>query len=197
MNLIAAPTDISSKDLPLRDDVRLLGRILGDTLREQEGEASYQLIENVRRAAVRFRKTQDDRDRVQLEQTLDALSPSDTLVVVRAFSYFSQLSNIAEDLHHNRRHRAHLKAGSPPKDGSLTLALERIEEKHISKETLQAFLNSALISPVLTAHPTEVQRKSILDCQLIISRLLSDRDRVDMTPDDLADNEETLHRFVL
>ena len=197
MNLIAAPTDISSKDLPLRDDVRLLGRILGDTLREQEGEASYQLIENVRRAAVRFRKTQDDRDRVQLEQTLDALSPSETLVVVRAFSYFSQLSNIAEDLHHNRRHRAHLKAGTAPKDGSLLLALERIGEKHISKETLQSFLNSALISPVLTAHPTEVQRKSILDCQLVISRLLSDRDRVDMTPDDLADNEETLHRFVL
>ena len=197
MNLIAAPTDISSKDLPLRDDVRLLGRILGDTLREQEGEASFQLIENVRRAAVRFRKTQDDRDRVQLEQTLDALSPSETLVVVRAFSYFSQLSNIAEDLHHNRRHRAHLKAGTAPKDGSLLLALERIEEKHISKETLQSFLNSALISPVLTAHPTEVQRKSILDCQLIISRLLSERDRVDMTPDDLDDNEETLHRFVL
>lgn len=197
MNLIAAPTDISSKDLPLRDDVRLLGRILGDTLREQEGEASFQLIENVRRAAVRFRKTQDDRDRVQLEQTLDALSPSETLVVVRAFSYFSQLSNIAEDLHHNRRHRAHLKAGSASKDGSLLLALERIEDKHISKTSLQAFLNSALISPVLTAHPTEVQRKSILDCQLIISSLMSDRDRVDMTPDDLADNEEALHRFVL
>ena len=181
----------------MRDDVRLLGRILGETLREQEGEASYQLIENVRRAAVRFRKTQDDRDRVQLEQTLDALSPSETLVVVRAFSYFSQLSNIAEDLHHNRRHRAYLKSGTPPKDGSLLLALERIEEKHISKEALQAFLDSALISPVLTAHPTEVQRKSILDCQLIISRLLSERDRADMTPDDLEDNEETLHRFVL
>ena len=197
MNLIAATTDISSKDLPLRDDVRLLGRILGDTLREQEGEASYQLIENVRRAAVRFRKTQDDRDRVQLEQTLDALSPSETLVVVRAFSYFSQLSNIAEDLHHNRRHRAHLKAGSAPKDGSLLLALERAGEKHVGKEALQAFLDNALISPVLTAHPTEVQRKSILDCQLIISSLLSNRDRVDMTPDDLADNEEALHRFVL
>ena len=197
MKLIAATTDISSKDLPLRDDVRLLGRILGETLRDQEGEESYQLIENVRRAAVRFRNTQDDRDRVQLEQTLDALSPSETLVVVRAFSYFSQLSNIAEDLHHNRRHRAHLKSGTPPKDGSLLLALERIEEKHISKEALQTFLNSALISPVLTAHPTEVQRKSILDCQLIISRLLSQRDRADMTPDDLEENEETLHRFVL
>ncbi|HEU0188766.1 MAG TPA: phosphoenolpyruvate carboxylase [Gallionella sp.] len=197
MNLIAAPADISSKDLPLRNDVRLLNRILGETLREQEGEEYYALIENVRRAAIRFRKTQDDRDREQLEQTLDALSPSETLAVVRAFSYFSQLSNIAEDLHHNRRHRAHLKAGSAPKDGSLLLALERIKAKRIGKKMLQAFLDSALISPVLTAHPTEVQRKSILDCQLVISRLLSDRDRVDMTPDELDENEDALRRFVL
>ncbi len=197
MNLISAPADISSKDLPLRDDVRLLGRILGDTLREQEGEETFQLVENVRRAAVRFRKTQDERDGETLEQMLDALSPGETLAVVRAFSYFSQLSNIAEDLHHNRRHRAHLKAGSPPRDGTLQLALDRLQEKKIDKKTLQAFLDNALVSPVLTAHPTEVQRKSILDCQLIISSLLSSRDRVDMTPDDLAENEEALHRFVL
>jgi phosphoenolpyruvate carboxylase len=197
MNLISAPADISSKDQPLRDDVRLLGRILGDTLREQEGEESFQLIESVRRAAVRFRKTQDERDGETLEKVLDALSPSETLAVVRAFSYFSQLTNIAEDLHHNRRHRAHLKAGTTPKDGTLQLALDRLEEKKIDNKTLQSFLNSALVSPVLTAHPTEVQRKSILDCQLIISSLLSNRDRVDMTPDDLAENEEALHRFVL
>jgi phosphoenolpyruvate carboxylase len=197
MNLFSATTDISSKDVPLREDVRLLGRILGDTLREQEGEETFRLIENVRRTAVRFRKTQDGRDGEQLEQMLEALSPSETLLVVRAFSYFSQLSNIAEDLHHNRRHRAHLKAGSQPKDGSLLLAMERIQARVIGKKALQSFLDGALVSPVLTAHPTEVQRKSILDCQLIISSLLSDRDRVDMTPDELADNEEALHRFVL
>ncbi|HUW25459.1 MAG TPA: phosphoenolpyruvate carboxylase [Gallionella sp.] len=197
MTLISAPADISSKDSPLREDVRLLGRIFGDTLREQEGEASFQLIENVRRAAIHFRKTQDDRDREQLGQMLDALSPGEAMVVVRAFSYFSQLSNIAEDLHHNRRHRAQLKAGSAPKDGSLSLALERLEKKGVSQEAMQAFLDSALIAPVLTAHPTEVQRKSILDCHLIISSLLSNRDRMDMTPDDLAENEEALRRFVL
>jgi phosphoenolpyruvate carboxylase len=197
MNLISAPADISSKDQPLRDDVRLLGRILGDTLREQEGDEYYQLIESVRRAAVRFRKTQDERDGEALEKVLDALSPTETLAVVRAFSYFSQLSNIAEDLHHNRRHRAHLQTGSAPKDGTLELALDRLEEKKFDPKQLQEFLNSALVSPVLTAHPTEVQRKSILDCQLIISNLLSNRDRMDMTPDDLAENEEALHRFVL
>lgn len=197
MNLLSAPSDLSSKDVPLRDDIRLLGRILGDTLREQEGEEAFALIENVRRIAVRFRKTQDDRDRAELEKVLDALSPDETLRVVRAFSSFSQLSNIAEDLHHNRRRRAHLKAGSPPQEGSMQLALERAKEKNIDVAALQEFFDKALISPVLTAHPTEVQRKSILNCQLIISSLLSDRDRIDMTPEELANNEETLHRFIL
>jgi phosphoenolpyruvate carboxylase len=197
MTLLSTPVDLSSKDVPLRDDIRLLGRILGDTLREQEGEEAYALIENVRRIAVRFRKTQDDRDRTELEKVLDALSPDETLRVVRAFSSFSQLSNIAEDLHHNRRRRAHLKAGSPPQEGSFQLALDRAKEKNIDVATLQEFFDKALISPVLTAHPTEVQRKSILNCQLIISSLLSDRDRLDMTPEELENNEETLHRFIL
>jgi len=197
MNLLAAPADLSSKDMPLREDIRLLGRILGDTLREQEGNETFELIENVRRTAVRFRKTQDDRDREQLENLLDGLSPRDTLSVVRAFSYFSQLSNIAEDLHHNRRRRAHAKAGSPPQDGSMQLALDRLADKQLDFGALREFFDKAVISPVLTAHPTEVQRKSILDCQLIISSLLDDRDRMDMSPEELADNEEALRRFIL
>ncbi|MBI5891991.1 MAG: phosphoenolpyruvate carboxylase [Nitrosomonadales bacterium] len=197
MNLIASPSDISSRDLPLLNDVRLLGRILGDTLLEQEGEEYFQLIENVRRAAVRFRKTQDERDGEALEQILDALSPADTLAVVRSFSYFSQLSNIAEDQHHNRLHRARLKVGNAPADGTLPLTLNRLQQKPVDAQTLQSFLNIALVSPVLTAHPTEVQRKSILDCQLYIARFLSERDRIDMTPDELEENEEALRRSVL
>jgi len=197
MNLLPTSSNISSKDLPLREDIRLLGRILGDTLREQEGNKSFELVENVRRTSVLFRKTQDARDRVVLEHLLDHLSPADTLSVVRAFSYFSQLANIAEDLHHNRRRRAHLKSGSRPQEGSIQLALERLLAKKVSAETLQAFFDKAVVSPVLTAHPTEVQRKSILDCQLIISSLLSDRDRMDMTPEELADNEEAMRRFIL
>ena len=197
MNLISVPDDISSKDQPLREDVHLLGRILGDTLREQEGEAYFQLIENVRKAAVRFRKTHDERDGATLDSMLDGLSSTESLAVVRAFSYFSQLSNIAEDLHHNRRHRAQLKAGFPATEGSLKLALDRLEASKPDKDRMQSFLNSALVSPVLTAHPTEVQRKSILDSQLYIASVLSDRDRIDMTPDDLAENEEALRRAVL
>lgn len=197
MNLISAPDDISSKDQPLREDIRLLGHIFGSTLREQEGEKYFQLVESVRKAAVRLRQTQDKRDGETLEQMLDALSSSESLAVVRAFSYFSQLTNIAEDLHHNRRHRARLKAGMPPAEGSLQLALNRLEAKQLNKDQLQSFLNSALISPVLTAHPTEVQRKSILDCQLYIAGFLAERDRMEMTPDELAENEESLRRSIL
>jgi phosphoenolpyruvate carboxylase len=197
MNLLTTPADLSSKDVPLREDIRLLGRILGDTLREQEGAENFDIIENVRRAAVRFRKTQDDHDSDQLEAMLDNLSPDQTLAVVRAFSYFSQLSNIAEDLHHNRRRRAHLKAGSPPQQGSVQCALDRVKDKNVDFATLQAFFDKAIISPVLTAHPTEVQRKSILNCQLIISSLLAERDRMDMTPEELEDNEIALRRFIL
>jgi phosphoenolpyruvate carboxylase len=196
-NLIASPTNISSKDAPLREDIRLLGRVLGNTLREQEGDKTYELIESIRQAAVHFRKTQDERDGEKLEQMLDQLSPEDTLLVVRAFSYFSQLSNIAEDLHHNRRRRAHQKAGSRPQEGSLQLVLNHAHEQKLDADAVRAFFDKAVISPVLTAHPTEVQRKSILNCQLVISKLLADRDRLDMTPEELDENEETLHRFVL
>ncbi len=197
MNLLSAPPDISSKDVLLREDMHLLGRILGDTLREQEGNETFELVESVRRAAVRFRKTRDERDHRQLEQLLDALSPRDTLLVVRAFSYFSQLTNIAEDLHSNRRRRAHLKAGSPPQEGSMQRVLDRVQDKQLGAGALQAFFDKALVSPVLTAHPTEVQRQSILDCHLIIASLLTARDRTDMAPDELAENEEALRRFVL
>ncbi|EQD41861.1 Phosphoenolpyruvate carboxylase, partial [mine drainage metagenome] len=70
------------KDLPLRDDIRFLGRILGDTLRDQEGEVIFQLIEGIRQTAIRYRRTGDDKARVQLEHGLDGLSPEDTIAVV-------------------------------------------------------------------------------------------------------------------
>src|SRR5690348_4139313 len=102
------------KDLPLKHDIRLLGRILGDTLREHEGEETFALIERIRQTAIRFRRDGELQARRELESILAELSPADTVSVVRAFTYFSQLANIAEDLHRNRRRRAHQAAGSPP-----------------------------------------------------------------------------------
>ncbi|MBI4206342.1 MAG: phosphoenolpyruvate carboxylase [Betaproteobacteria bacterium] len=187
----------SEKDAPLREDIRLLGRLLGDTLQEQEGEERFRLIENIRQTAVRFRRDRDDAAKQELEAILGALDHDTAISVVRAFSFFSQLANIAEDLHHNRRRHAHQIAGSPPQEGNVALALERLRHAGVAHSRLKAFFDCALIAPVLTAHPTEVQRKSILDCQVEVARLLAERDRSLLTSTQLRENEEALRRIIL
>ncbi|HSN39825.1 MAG TPA: phosphoenolpyruvate carboxylase [Burkholderiales bacterium] len=185
------------KDLPLREDIRLLGRLLGDTLQEQEGGGRFDLIENIRRTAVRFHRDRDPDAKQELEAILSGLGHDTAISVVRAFSFFSQLANIAEDLHHNRRSRAHRIAGSAPRKGSVALALERLRQAGVAKSRLTGFLDRALIMPVLTAHPTEVQRKSILDCQMEVARLLAERDRSIFTPGERHANEEALRLAIL
>ena len=185
------------KDLPLRDDIRLLGRLLGDTVRAQEGEAVFDLVETIRQSSIRFRRHEDHAARRELEATLDSLSRDQTIDVVRAFSYFSHLCNIAEDQHHIRRTRAHQIAGSAPREGSLAHALERAFAAGLGSAELVAFFDTANVVPVLTAHPTEVQRKSILNCQMVIARLLDERDRMQLTPEEQAGNDDALRRAVL
>jgi len=146
---------VVDRDLPLKENIRLLGRLLGDTLREQEGEETFNLIESVRHTAVRFRRDGDQQARAELEAMLCGLSHDATVLVVRAFTYFSQLSNIAEDLHHIRRRRAYQLADSPPREGSLARAILRAADAGLAPGKLHAFFNAALVSPVLTAHPTQ------------------------------------------
>ena len=192
------PTNSSAdKDQPLREDIRLLGRLLGDTLREQEGAQLFELVERIRRSALSFRRDGDLGEKAALEALLGTLDHEVSNRVVRAFNFFSQLANIAEDQHHNRRRRVHQMAGSPPQPGSMALALARAQAAGVGREALEAFFAGALVSPVLTAHPTEVQRKSILDCQMEIARLLAQRDRVALTPEEARDNEDNLRRVVL
>ncbi|CAM5412111.1 phosphoenolpyruvate carboxylase [Thauera mechernichensis] len=187
-----------TKDHPLREDIRLLGRVLGDTVREQEGDATFDCIEQIRQNSVRFRRDDDIAARRELEDILDALSRDQTIQVVRAFSYFSHLANIAEDQHHIRRSRAHLVAGSAPREGSLPHALQAVFDSGVTDAAgLVAFFDGALVSPVLTAHPTEVQRKSILNCETVIARLLDERDRMQLTPEEAAASDEALRRAVL
>ncbi|KAF7598719.1 MAG: phosphoenolpyruvate carboxylase [Candidatus Dactylopiibacterium carminicum] len=185
------------KDTPLRDDIRLLGRILGNTVRAQEGEPVFDLIEHIRQTSVRFHRDDDHEARQVLEAMLRELEHADTLNVVRAFSFFSQLSNIAEDQHHIRRSRSHQRAGSAAREGSLVHALDLAGEAGLGEDQLKEFFATAMIRPVLTAHPTEVQRKSILNCQLRIAQLLDERDRMQLTPEEFEENEEALKREIL
>jgi phosphoenolpyruvate carboxylase len=185
----------ADKDAPLKEDIRLLGRLLGNVLRDQEGEAVFDIVETIRQTAVRFRRESDPAAGADLARLLKKLTRDQTNSVVRAFSYFSHLANIAEDQHHNRRRRAHLLAGSEPQRGSLGYALSQLDAAGVSGATLRAFFKDALVAPVLTAHPTEVQRKSILDAEREIARLLAERD-LPLTPKELAQNTELLHACI-
>ncbi|KVN45318.1 phosphoenolpyruvate carboxylase [Burkholderia ubonensis] len=184
------------KDRPLFEDIRFLGRLLGDVVREQEGDAVFDVVETIRQTAVKFRR-EDDREAAQtLEKKLRKLTPEQTVSVVRAFSYFSHLANIAEDRHHNRRRRIHALAGSAPQPGTVAFALDQLKQAGgASKGVLQRFFDDALIVPVLTAHPTEVQRKSILDAQHDIARLLAERDQ-ELTARERQHNEAMLRARV-
>jgi phosphoenolpyruvate carboxylase len=185
----------TDKDAPLKEDIRLLGRLLGDVLREQEGDSVFAVVETIRQTAVRFRRESDPQSGTDLNKLLKKLTRDQTISVVRAFSYFSHLANIAEDQHHNRRRRAHLLAGSAPQRGSIGFALAKLDEAGVTGAAVRSFFKDALIAPVLTAHPTEVQRKSILDAENGIARLLAQRD-TPLTPKERAYNTEMLRALI-
>ncbi|WP_293863465.1 phosphoenolpyruvate carboxylase [uncultured Alsobacter sp.] len=175
--LTVVPTDASAseKDQKLLDDTRLLGQILGDTVREQEGETAYELIEAIRRLSVAFQRKADAQAGKDLDSLLKRLSPDETLTVIRAFSFFSHLANLAEDRHHIRRQAEHDAEEEAP-EGTLAHSFEVLKAHGIDSERIVRTLSAAHVSPVLTAHPTEVQRKSILDAERSIAELLTARD---------------------
>src|SRR5919201_4971346 len=183
MAAIPAPAD--DKENRLREDRRLLGRLLGEVIRAQAGEDALNRIERIRQAAVAFRR--DNAGRTELERLLNALDLDQTMDVVRAFSFFSHLLNIAEDEQQHRRRRVHAQAGSPRRPGSLSHALDEV--RHVGFDALMQWFARAHVAPVLTAHPTEVQRQSILECEREIARLIAEPQS--------EDRDEAIHAEVL
>ncbi|HVD85723.1 MAG TPA: phosphoenolpyruvate carboxylase, partial [Bradyrhizobium sp.] len=185
------------EDARLRTDIRLLGRILGDTVRDQEGADVFDLVERIRQTSIRFHRDDDRPARRELEIILDSMSISETVRIVRAFSYFSHLANIAEDQNNIRQMRARSSAGGPSRPGTLALTLSHARAAGFSAADLRRFFEGALVSPVLTAHPTEVRRKSTIDREMEIAALLDRRERVQLTPEEVAASDEQLRREVL
>ncbi|MCW5744788.1 MAG: phosphoenolpyruvate carboxylase [Alphaproteobacteria bacterium] len=196
-NVAEEPADVPEKDIPLRYDIRLLGRILGDTIRAQEGDAVFELVERIRRTAVQFHRDAAEAARQDLQDILSGLPTGQAIRIIRAFGYFSHLANIAEDQHHIRRSRAYALANAAPRPGTIQYALDRARKAGIDRDTLQAFFDGALCCAVLTAHPTEVRRKSSIDREMEIARLLDERDRIQFTPEELSANRKALRRAVL
>jgi phosphoenolpyruvate carboxylase len=185
------------EDARLRTDIRLLGRILGDTVRDQEGADVFDLVERIRQTSIRFHRDDDRLARRELEIILDSMSTSETVRIVRAFSYFSHLANIAEDQNNIRQMRARASAGGASRPGTLLLTLSHARAAGFGAADLRRFFESALVSPVLTAHPTEVRRKSTIDREMEIAALLARRERVQLTPEEIEASDEQLRRAVL
>src|SRR5882762_3066920 len=126
-------------DARLREEIRLLGRILGDTVRDQEGADVFDLVERIRQTSIRFHRDEDKLARRELETMLDSMSTSQTVRIVRAFSYFSHLANIAEDQNNIRQMRAQNSAGNV---GTLARTLAHAREAGISAHQLRRFFGT-------------------------------------------------------
>ena len=205
---VSSPREKRDSERPLVEDIRLLGRILGDVIRMQEGPEAYELVEQIRKLSVAFRRDADHEADKALKKLLKSLPGDRAVSVIRAFTYFSHLANLAEDRHHIRRRAIHERAGHT-QEGSIDVALQRLRWAGITPRSISDMLATSYVSPVLTAHPTEVQRKSILDAERDIAHLLTERDAIKarasavnaakdaLSPKELAANELQMRARVM
>ena len=173
------------KDLPLHNDLARLERLLAEVLTEQAGPA---LAQELRGIAEEMRAEACLPDRKPGRQDSDLL---------RACGLYAQLFNLAEDLHHTRRRRAHRLAGSAPQQGSLERTLAELKQQGVAFDLLERTLSNANVMAVLTAHPTEVQRQSVLDGHRAVRRFLARLNQPGLLPEEKHELEAKLKRVIL
>jgi phosphoenolpyruvate carboxylase len=154
----------------MREDIRLLGAILGDTVREQNGDEVFDLVERARVESFRVRRSEIDR--AELAALFDGIDAHRAVPVIRAFTHFALLANVAEDIHRERRRAVHIAAGEPPQRSSLAATYLKLESADLDSATVADALTGALVSPVITAHPTETRRRTVFDAQHRITELM-------------------------
>ena len=165
---------------PLRDDVRLLGELLGDTLRQQGGEELFQTVERFRALSKAARAGRND-EFAALSSELSRMDIDRALPVARAFSHFLYLANIAEQHHRIRRRRDYQRTAASPQRGSCEEAFARLVAGGVDPDRLHAAVCAMQIELVFTAHPTEVARRTLVQKYNRIAALLAARDRPDLT----------------
>jgi phosphoenolpyruvate carboxylase len=180
---------------PMREDIRLLGTILGDTVREQNGEEVFALVERARVESFRVRRSEIDR--AELASMFDGIDIHHAIPVIRAFSHFALLANVAEDIHRERRRAVHEAAGEPPQNSSLAATYLKLESAELDAATVADALTGALVSPVITAHPTETRRRTVFDAQHRITELMRLRLHGHTSTEDGREIERELRRHIL
>ncbi|MBP2452678.1 phosphoenolpyruvate carboxylase [Mycolicibacterium lutetiense] len=155
---------------PMREDIRLLGAILGDTVREQNGAEVFDLVERARVESFRVRRSEIDR--AELADLFTGIDIHQAIPVIRAFTHFALLANVAEDIHRERRRAVHEAAGEPPQDSSLAATYLKLDRADLEAAAVADALSGALVSPVITAHPTETRRRTVFDTQHRVTELM-------------------------
>jgi len=176
---------------PLREDIRLLGGILGTVIRDQEGQDVLDLVEEARTRAFAVRRQEEDRE--DFAAIFDGLPTDKVMKVGRAFSLFALLANLAEDLHRERRRALHVNAGEAPIDGSLAATFTKLDEAQLDDATVRAALGEATVVPVITAHPTETRRRTVFQTQSRIKEAMRRRDHGALTAAETAQVERVIH----
>ncbi|ORL03934.1 phosphoenolpyruvate carboxylase [Prescottella equi] len=180
---------------PLRDDIRLLGGILGDIVREQAGEDVFDLVERARVESFRVRRSEIDR--AELAELFSTVDTADAIPVIRAFSHFALLANVAEDIHRERRRAIHVRAGEPPQDSTLAATYAKLDAAPVDPEIAVGALAGALVAPVITAHPTETRRRTVFETQNRIMELMRRREWVSVDPAEADAVDRQLRRQIL
>jgi phosphoenolpyruvate carboxylase len=180
---------------PMRADIRLLGTILGDTVREQNGHEVFDLVERARVESFRVRRSEIDR--AEMARTFDGIDIHQAIPVIRAFSHFALLANVAEDIHRERRRAIHVDAGEEPQDSSLAATYAKLDRAQLDSATVADALKGALVAPVITAHPTETRRRTVFVTQHRITELMRLHAEGHTETDDGRNIELELRRQVL
>ena len=173
--------DFPEKDQPLREDVRTLGALVGDMLAEQQGAEFLQKVEAVRRTAISRREAHEGAE-AELDRLLCGMEVVDAARLVRAFTIYFQVVNLAEKVHRIRRRRDYQRRGEKAQPGGL-LAVMRELGQH-SLNDVMGVLDELVIEPVMTAHPTESTRRTLLEKEQLILRRLVDRLDPSRTPEE-------------
>ena len=179
------------KDQALRDDVRALGAMVGELIREQAGEELFEMVENARLRSIR-RREGNEKPGEELVSLVGDLDPDTATQVVRSFSTYFQMVNTAEKVHRIRRRREYLRDVGQYQPGGFEDTLVKLKASGLDAEGLQALLNSLWIEPVFTAHPTESTRRTILRKEQNIVKHLIDLLNPTMTPQETRTAHENI-----
>ncbi len=172
---MTTPPTPAPKDRPLHDDVRWLASTLGQVVRQAEGEEVFQAVEQLRVDCRAIRRGEGEAPtRDALVERMAAMDGPTLQKVARAFTLFFLLINTAEQAHRARRRHAYISSGQPEAHvGSIEWLMEALSDKGADADTVESHLGELLVQPVLTAHPTESTRRTVLDIQeRVASRLL-------------------------